>query len=183
VRLVDTAGLRESQDEIEQEGVRRSKLWMEKADLILHLVDSTNPLPVEIEGDAPLWVVSTKSDLLLRDVSHETSRIKGGDDVNTTFTISVKSGEGCLDLRDALKAYLKSFIGGEGALITRERHLSLIKIVETHFQNALQLDYNRDGDRVAEELRLALTAIGKITGHVGVEDMLDKLFREFCIGK
>jgi tRNA modification GTPase len=167
VRLIDTAGLRESADGIENEGMKRTRAWAEKADLIWHLADLRFASETNYK-DA--WLIGTKLDLASKNISYH-------------HNLSSKTGEGCDALTLALEHWVSSYISGEPALLVRERHVVLLKEVYLAIETALAYDFERLPDLVAEEVRIALRAIGRLTGHVGVEEMLDKLFLEFCIGK
>ncbi|MBX9709462.1 MAG: tRNA uridine-5-carboxymethylaminomethyl(34) synthesis GTPase MnmE, partial [Xanthobacteraceae bacterium] len=122
VTLLDTAGLRETDDPVEQEGVRRARERAENADLVLWLVDandaSERPSTSENKNDAPVWLVRNKVDLL-----------KGLDEGRPSqFAISAERGEGIAELITALIDYARNYFGaGEGALISRERHRTLLR--------------------------------------------------------
>jgi tRNA modification GTPase len=172
VLLADTAGLRRSVDSIEQEGVRRALARAEAADLRLVVLDATRPGetvdPQLIDGDA--LVVMNKIDAA------------SGQGVEEALGISVKSGAGMEELLARLTAEVaKRAGGGSGApLITRARHRAALAdcaAALARFADAALPEL------AAEDLRQAARALGRITGRVDVEDMLDLIFREFCIGK
>jgi tRNA modification GTPase len=166
VRLIDTAGLRESDDGIENEGMKRTKAWATKADLIWQLTDLRFASETSYEN---AWTIGTKLDLYPANPALD-------------YCLSSKTGEGCEALLHALEAFVSSYITGEPALLVRERHVVLLKEANNSLITALSL-HDDQSDLIAEEVRMALRAIGRLTGHVGVEEMLDKLFLEFCIGK
>jgi tRNA modification GTPase len=166
VRLIDTAGLRESDDGIENEGMKRTRAWADKADLIWHLTDLRFGCETTYKE---VWTIGTKSDLYAANPAFD-------------YCLSSKTGEGCEALLHALEGFVAGFITGEPALLVRERHIVLLK--EAHSSLLTALSFSDDqSDLIAEEVRTALRAVGRLTGHVGVEEMLDKLFLEFCIGK
>lgn len=176
VRLVDTAGIRETADPVEQEGVRRAVAARHSADMILLLDDGSAPVqadaaPDELKGKL-VRRIGTKSDL-----AGGTGR-EGAD-----LLISVATGQGVTELRDMIASELASRLGSASMLIpARERHrknleTTLSCIMEALSGTAEQLDMR------SEALRLAGHALGRITGRVDVEDLLGIIFSEFCIGK
>lgn len=177
VTLLDTAGVRETDDPVEWEGVRRARERAANADLVLWLVDASSASeksPVsETENHAPVWLVRNKVDLC-------NGLDEGGP---SEFDISAERGEGIAELIAGLVAYARDYFGsGEGALISRERHRTLLR--DTVFALARAEEMSGQGDElIAEELRIAAHALGRLTGRVDVEDLLDVIFREFCIGK
>lgn len=178
VTLLDTAGVRETEDPVEREGVRRARERAAAADLVLWLVDARDsaspPGPVG-ENHAPVWLVRNKIDL--------TGAGAAGSAGPTTFGVSAGRGDGLSDLMAALVAFAGTYFGGsEAALVTRTRHRLLLQDTVTGLDRALAARELGD-ELIAEELRLAARALGRITGRVDVEDLLDVIFRDFCIGK
>ena len=174
VTLVDTAGIRETSGAIESEGIRRALARAEHADITLQLVDSVTIAEsikdIEASSDSRTLVVATKSDLApLPDLP-----IK-------FLPISTRTGAGMDALVEALKAKVaESMDGVASPLITRARHRAAIGealAALTRFDARAALELS------CEELRLAATAIGKITGKIWVDDVLDLVFSRFCIGK
>jgi tRNA modification GTPase len=170
VVVVDTAGLRESSDLIEQEGVSRARARAQDADLVLWLMP-----PDEEEGAPPparrLLKVGTKADL---------SRTRSGCDL----TIAAATGEGLPELIARLEAEAASLMGQGDPVITRERHRNALERAHASLDRADALLIGRGPlELAAEEVRLAARSIGEITGRVDVEDVLDRLFSSFCIGK
>lgn len=166
VMLVDTAGLRETDETVEAEGIRRSRERIAQADLVLALVPPGGAMPDL--GEAPALVVHTKADL------------PGG--ATEGLAVSARTGAGLPALLDALRRRAEDGLGQGDALITRARHRDALERCLGH------LDRLGAGGRdwpelVAEDLRLAVRALGEVGGHVGVEDVLDRLFAGFCIGK
>jgi tRNA modification GTPase len=172
VLLADTAGLRQSVDTIEQEGVRRALARAEAADLRLVILDATRPgesvAPHLIDENA--LVVMNKIDL----APHATIP-------QSALRLSVLSGDGMPDLLSRLTDVVAKRAGDGGApLITRARHREALQ----HCVAALARFADATlPELAAEDLRQAARALGRITGRVDVEDMLDLIFREFCIGK
>ncbi len=168
VLLVDTAGLRESTDPIEAEGVRRARALMERADLVLGLraIDSE---PYQTEQTQSRIAVATKADL-------------DGTVLPGERAISVRSGEGLPELLSVIVAHLRGLGQNEPALLTRERHRVAVAAAIAALERAIR---SRGGpsELSAEDLRLAVSALERLVGRVGVEDVLDTLFAGFCIGK
>jgi tRNA modification GTPase len=168
VTLLDTAGLRETSDPVEQEGVRRARARADAADLVLWLSeDDTRPPGF----GSPVWTVRSKLDL------------GGAAAAPTDHAISVPTGQGIDDLTTALAGFAADQLGrGESGLLTRVRHRQLLEDAVAGLTAAEAA--GKDGEElVAEHLRRAADALGRLTGRIDVEDVLDALFREFCIGK
>jgi tRNA modification GTPase len=174
VTLLDTAGLRDSPDPVEQEGVRRARARIAAADLVLWVVDATAPQPPT--GGARTWTVLNKTDLLAA-AQHKIA--KGRDD---QYSVSALTGDGIDALLDSLLDYARHNFGSiEPALVTRERQRAALTDTVAALSRAVA---TKEGEElVAEELRLAARALGRLTGRVDVEDVLDVIFRDFCIGK
>ena len=271
VTLLDTAGIRESSDPVEQEGVRRARERAATADLVLWVEDAretdanfvisgraqqvrpawagpmtgsgAGPESITPAGDdgfraprlaaprndesmvgaqsekqnrpsAPVvWRVRNKIDLLNIDSSKNEGKAvsfcnneslieanqelkitdnKGLTDRNelifiksdTQFNISALNGAGLDALLAALSRYAENYLAGaESALVTRERHRRALQEAEAASRRALAPEIAGREDLIAEELRLAARALGRLTGRVDVEDVLDVIFRDFCIGK
>ncbi len=175
--LVDTAGLREAEGTVEREGVKRAGARAEEADVVLWLSDLSGPEEVPPPLARSAIRVGTKVDVI--DSAAERSRLAAGFDVLTSAT----TGEGVNDLLTMIGARLGAeFAPGESPLITRERHrVALAGAVEA--MQAGLADETRPLELRAEDLRRAGDAIGRITGRIDVEDLLDVIFRDFCIGK
>lgn len=180
VTLLDTAGVRETDDPVEQEGVRRARERAKNADLVLWLVDASDAagkrLDALSENHAPVWLVRNKVDLM-------PGSPEGSAQSVLQFDLSAAQGEGIPELVEALSAYAQSYFGaGESALISRERHRTLLRDTVAALDRAEHMS-GQGEELVAEELRAAAHALGRLTGRVDVEDLLDVIFREFCIGK
>ena len=186
IRLLDTAGVRETNDPVEQEGVKRSRTAMDQAELLLVLLDGSVPLSEEdqdllaMSQDKRRIVVVNKIDLPDQIQADEFSGFE------PIVRISATTGEGLDDLRDAIRhAVLRAdFEPGERAIVTRARHrASLLKAGESLEDAMESVHADLSGEFVAMDVRGALDALGEITGAVTTDDILDRIFSEFCIGK
>jgi tRNA modification GTPase len=177
VMLLDTAGIRETQDPVEIEGVRRARARAQAADLVLWVTDATAEAGDNGQaGGAEIWQVRNKIDLLGSDpAACQPGRI---------LAVSALTGAGLPELIAALARHAEmALAGAETSLVTRERHrVALRKVVEALDRALAEGPAGRE-DIVAEELRLAGRELGRLTGRVDVEDVLDVIFRDFCIGK
>jgi len=178
VIVADTAGLRDTQDDVESEGVRRAKARAGEADIKILMVEaSTNqhiaPELVTLADDDALFAIN-KCDLL----GHQLQTVLCG---RPTFAISARTGAGLDSLLAALTEAVVERAGlSESPALTRERHRLALKECLECLARALAAPAT---ELLAEDLRLAVRAIGRITGRVDVEGLLDIIFREFCIGK
>lgn len=178
VTVIDTAGIRETDDPVEQEGVRRARARAADADLVLWLADSSG---VESEGQgettAPVWVVRNKIDLGLAD------RPLAESSSGRAFRISASRGDGLPELIAAMVGFAQFYFGSsEGGLIGRTRQRKLLQ--ETAASLGRCVEVIGEGEELAaEELRAAADSLGRLLGRVDVEDILDVIFREFCVGK
>ena len=191
LHIIDTAGLRESLDPIEQEGIRRARAEMEKADLILLLVDATmvdKPLSEEktaaliasygLEG-RELTLILNKIDLLPAGTLQ--SDYEG---LIPHYCLSAKSGEGMTALRQHLVEKTGIQSHQEGQFIARRRHLDVLERVLNLLKEAkCQFDSAPMGELLAEDLRYAQHYLQEITGEFTADDLLGKIFSSFCIGK
>ena len=170
VHIADTAGLRETKDAIEAEGVRRALAQARNSDLVLLLRDGTIPY-TEYLDFTPDLLVWNKSDLA-------GFKNPGG------VALSLKSGDGLRELLDVLTALVAERLEakGEAPALTRPRHRAALSEALDRLRHSLTAPRDRP-ELFAEDLRLALRAIGRITGQVDVEELLDQVFRDFCIGK
>ena len=182
IELVDTAGLRENPDQIEAEGIRRAKAALKSADAALWIQDATtddsDDEPGEaLPGDLPVVKVRNKTDL-----TGETASTSS--DTNETINFSATTGAGLEALTDRIKTLAGYQDLGKGAFTARQRHLDALLRAKNHFQLGKKaLDETRSGEIFAEELRLAQQALGEITGAFSSDDLLGRIFSEFCIGK
>jgi tRNA modification GTPase len=194
VTLLDTAGIRESDDPVEREGVARARARAAAADLLLWLTESEGPNrdseikaanPGSAQGSGPeTWVVRTKIDLGPAKAGEQNARTMLGPEVSRFYELSALTGEGLDHLLSDLAAFAKSALESrEPALITRERQRRLLEQAESALNRAVAQGEAGREDTFAEELRVAAQALGRLTGRVDVEDLLDVIFRDFCIGK
>lgn len=180
VTLVDTAGLREAAGVVEREGIRRALERGERADLVLWLqapdVEAGEPPSV---GDCPIWRVDGKGDL--RSAEDETSVLPDG--TERRLRISARSGVGLEALVDALAdAAAEGFAVRSGGIgPTRERHRVLLESLRRHLGEAIR--HRNEPELLAERLRWGSDDLGRLTGRIDVEDLLDHIFGAFCIGK
>lgn len=171
VILADTAGLRETSEEIEQEGIRRAVKKATEADLIIHLIDSTQPADASsfLTGIQPdkILTVYNKSDIT--PISEQ------------TLSVSAKTGQGIDVLWNQIKQILSSQMAVcDKAVITRERYRVALNECVVQLTQALN---QTEIELKAENLRLAAKALGRITGRIEADELLDVIFRDFCIGK
>ncbi|MFH0954032.1 MAG: tRNA uridine-5-carboxymethylaminomethyl(34) synthesis GTPase MnmE [Verrucomicrobiota bacterium] len=187
IRLVDTAGLREAQSEIEQEGIRRTKAHMQKADLHLYVVDASAPLEAEDRdrlktlGDERTVVVLNKTDL---------GRVVKAEDVPGFAAVetSLVKGVGVDEVRREMSLKLESGVdlSAPPHAVISERHRQLLTETGGEIGKALELLEKGPGDNTvlaAECLRSALESVGSATGRVYQEELLASIFSRFCIGK
>ncbi len=177
VTVVDTAGIRETEDPVEQEGVRRARARAAEADLVLWLVDGPHAEAAH-EVSAPTWTVRNKIDLD-GDASESAHamvalRQKG---TEADFEISAGRGDGIAKLISALVAFAQDFFGSdEHGLITRDRQRNLLQQTAASLQRSIVM-FERGEELVAEDLRAAAYSLGRLLGRVDVEDILDVIFR------
>ena len=181
VELIDTAGLRDDPDRIEAEGIRRAREALARADAVLWMEDAAAPdprAPAEtLPEDIPVVRVRNKIDL-----TGETPGVAAGDPA--AVSVSARTGAGL----DALRQLLRDLAGGrdtgEGAFTARQRHLDALAAAGEHFRAAkAALEEARAGELTAEELKLAQHALAEITGGITSDELLGRIFGEFCIGK
>jgi tRNA modification GTPase len=189
VTFLDTAGIRDSTDPIEQEGIRRARERAAGADLVLWVLDASvgGAIAVDaLEGEFPKtikWIIWNKIDLVtvlriktLRSVIHKLDY--------SVYFLSARDETGFAEFLAALSEHARSHLGStEPALITRERHRHLLHATVVALDRALGAAAPEKEDLVAEDLRLAARELGRLTGRVDVEDVLDVIFRDFCVGK
>lgn len=175
VVLIDTAGIRDSADPIEREGIERARTKASRADLVLWLL----PHNTDSERESPPFdqavLVRTKSD-----ISPDSPPKHSKESVN----ISAMTGAGIDDLLAIVSERAAASFTAGSPLITRHRHRQALTEVATCLKTAIHLfEIRADDELTAEELRLALRGLGRVTGRVDVEDILGALFSGFCIGK
>ena len=182
ITLVDTAGLRESPDVIESEGIRRARAELLRADLAILVVAPEDEVRIdalrtEVPTGAAVLVVHNKSDLADRSSIEPI-------DANDHVHVSAKTGIGLDHLRAAIRRHAGLGDGAEGSFSARARHVAALQRVREALANARhRLVHDRAGELVAEELRLAQHALSEITGEFSADDLLGVIFSSFCIGK
>lgn len=189
LHIIDTAGLRESPDVVEQIGIERAWQEIENADRVLFMLDGTttdelDPAKIwpdfveRLPANIGMTVVRNKADL-----TGETLDISE-DHGHPVYRISAKTGLGLDSLRDHLKAIMGYQGNTEGGFMARRRHLEALDIASVHVDNGkVQLEEFMAGELLAEELRLAQEALSEITGEFTSDDLLGRIFSSFCIGK
>lgn len=191
LHVIDTAGLRESEDRIEQEGVRRALVEIDKADRVLLVVDSSIPyadhqqqqflqefFPNNKSITSRLTIIRNKIDL-----TAEEPVLKAVGNL-VEITLSAQTGAGVELLREHLKTCIGYVADSEGNFIARRRHLEALGRAEQFLVNGLeQLENYRAGELLAEDLRGAQQVLGEITGEFTADDLLGRIFASFCIGK
>lgn len=185
--IFDTAGLRDSEDPVEQEGIHRARIEIERADHVLFVVDSTEDCSVDLAEPWPdflsplsnrcAWtLVLNKTDIARKIMRPEYSGFP-------VIALSAKTGDGM----DALCQHLKAaagFVSGESSLfVARRRHLDALQRAMNELVHAQAAAKTRAGELIAEDLRHAQYALGEITGEFSNEDLLTEIFANFCIGK
>jgi tRNA modification GTPase len=187
VHLVDTAGLRETNDIVEKMGIARTRSVIEKADLVLLLMDSRQGITPDDEAilvslPAPLPVLHVYNKIDLLGAPEPAKSRKSFAEVY----LSAKTGAGIETLRQKLleMAGWQSQAMGEGVFMARQRHLHALFTAREHLENAAALlGDGKESDLLAEELRLAQRALSSITGEFTADDLLGEIFSRFCIGK
>jgi tRNA modification GTPase len=176
VTLIDTAGVRETDDPVEQEGVRRARARAGEADLVLWLVDAEHD-GARADGAGPMWVVRNKIDLDAGEPA------VSGKAAGSDFRISAGQGDGIVELMAALLVFAQDSLGaGEDALIGRQRQRELLEQTCGALHRSITTIASGE-ELAAEDLRMAAYCLGRLLGRVDVEDILDVIFRDFCIGK
>jgi tRNA modification GTPase len=188
VTMIDTAGIRQTDDPVEQEGVRRAKMRTAEADLVLWMTDARQA-QCAIATDAwasnaTVWKVRNKIDLDTENAVGARGPVglpEQGD--RAEYRVSASRGDGIPDLTAALVAFARNYFGaGEGALIGRERQRKLLTETAGSLRRCVSV-MGEGEELAAEELRRASDFLGRLLGRVDVEDVLDAVFREFCVGK
>jgi tRNA modification GTPase len=221
VTLLDTAGIRPTDDPVELEGVRRAQERASAADLVLWVVDAGEPMAEpQSRAEQAVWIVENKADLIagttdrsfkkdesllsssvnpllaklgknrLTPAGHRRNELSSDKTESRStssdrpFRVSALTGSGMDKLLGALTRHAAGFLGaGEPALLTRARHRQALESTLAALRRALVEPAASREDLIAEELRLAAMALGRLTGRIDVEDVLDVIFRDFCIGK
>ena len=185
VEFVDTAGLRDDAENIEAEGIRRAQTALKEADVALWVLDATGDDPNDNNDGAARAALADLPTLIVRNKIDLTDDTPGvSKDNESTINLSAKTGAGIDSLIAAIKALAGYSETHEGAFSARRRHLEALASAEQHFRAGVRaLEQERAGELFAEELKLARQALGSITGELSSDDLLGKIFAEFCIGK
>lgn len=185
LHIIDTAGLRESEDVVEQEGIKRTWKEIEQADCALLLIDDAKGMIEEdqdivsrLPGNLAITLVRNKIDL------SGNSAGKTEDAERVEISLSAKSGQGVSLLKEHLKVIMGYTGMTEGVFLARRRHLDALQRAKDFVLNGQkQLHESAAGELLAEDLRQAQHAMGEITGFVSSDDLLGRIFSSFCIGK
>lgn len=182
VHVADTAGIRESTDQVEAEGVRRARATFMTADLVLLVLDSTQALKpqlalrTEVPDNIPCIEVHNKLDLITTKST--------ADEASKKVWVSAKTGQGLDRLIHTIKSIVGATESYEGVFSARTRHLEALKRTQEHIKAGhQQLEQYNSPETLAEELRLAQKSLGEITGEYLPDDLLGAIFSSFCIGK
>jgi tRNA modification GTPase len=182
LNIIDTAGLHNSEDKVEQEGIKRAHSEIERADVILMVFDAQDKipdlsiLPSGIEGK-PIILIKNKVDLTGESVGIIHS------DEQTQLSLSAKQSQGIDLLRQELSSIAGLSDTGEGVLLARKRHIIALESALDSTRHALEQLNNSASELVAEDLRQAAQNLGSITGEFSSDDLLGEIFSSFCIGK
>ena len=186
VHLADTAGIRETSDRIEAEGVRRARQALESADIVLLVEDVTAAheesasLAAELSSKTGCIRVANKIDLEMTAYRNRAEQGGSAPDV----WISAKTGQGMDELRARIRESVGAADHAEGSFSARQRHIDALKRAGRHLAvGKEQLEISMAGELLAEELRLAQRALGEITGEFLPDDLLGEIFSNFCVGK
>lgn len=182
LHIIDTAGLRESDNPVEKEGIRRAHEEIKKADEILLLIDVSDPehqsILTSFSSDAPITKIYNKIDLL--GIDPEINQSAQGKQIY----LSLKTGQGMALLKQHLKETAGFKGNNENVFIARRRHIEALQKSLNFVQSALmQSKTNKAGELVAEDLKLSQQCLTEITGEFSSDDLLGKIFSSFCIGK
>jgi tRNA modification GTPase len=188
--VLDTAGIRDTDDPVEREGVRRASEQAAGADLVLWVLDATAALSRATLADmvaawaqsgTTSWIVVNKIDLIVADAM---TNVESGFEAElTVHSLSSKTAIGVDGLVNALSRFAEHYFTAEPALVTRARQRAHLTETVVALRGAQQAALDGRDEIVAEQLRLGTRALGKLLGRVDVEDVLDVIFRDFCIGK
>jgi tRNA modification GTPase len=188
VTLLDTAGIRDSDEPVEQEGVRRARERAAAADLVLWVIDgSASGVAAEDQpkslANTAIWLVRNKIDQADKN-SYAGAAELDNSEYEFMLSISALRGVGMEALTGALSSYAKTYFAStESVIVTRARHRRALEETVAALDRAVIRGHSNDEELIAEELRSAATTLGRLTGRVDVEDILDVIFRDFCIGK
>lgn len=184
LHILDTAGLRESGDIVEQEGMRRTWQAVEQADMLLVLVDDAQGFS-EVEQSILARVGAKLHRVVLYNKCDKTGRAAGivSTDPYPVIAISATQGDGLPELSATIRRMVGMQQRAEGSFMARRRHVTALQCAATNLQQASDQAKRRQGELVAEELKQVQKHLGEITGEVSSDDLLGEIFSSFCIGK
>lgn len=191
VRLVDTAGLRATTDRVEALGIERSRQWAERGDLVLWVIDHSRPIPAtarelleaHLGGERRVLIARNKQDLPPGLAPEDEALLARASDL-VEVALGAAEPRGAEALLEALGEAVAELTAGEGVLLSRARHLSCVREALEATRRARQaLDRGAELELLALDVREALDALGEIVGEVRAEDILARIFAEFCVGK
>ena len=186
IRLVDTAGVRETEDIVEQEGIKRTRAAQDEADLLLLMLDGSVPLAAD--DRELLHAVRDRKHLVLLNKADLADRVEtdAGLAGHSVYPISAKTGLGIEKVKSALRAQLVSggFEAAESVTVTNVRHRDALRRAGESLGEALEsVQCGMAGELVSIDVRAAADALGEITGAITTDEILGRIFSEFCIGK
>jgi tRNA modification GTPase len=185
LKIIDTAGIRETEDVVEKIGVEKSKEKIEEADLIIMMLDISNELDEE-DKEIINYIKDKKYIILLNkaDLDKKIDLTEYGID-GDVLEVSAKTGEGLINLKDTIKnMFFKGEIAATEVMITNNRHKeALLRAKERCIAALDTLESKLSIDLASIDVRSAWSFLGEITGETMEEDIIDKIFSEFCIGK
>ena len=194
LRLLDTAGIRDTTDPVELEGVRRSRDAVEQAELIFHVLDASQPLSAEDEAlllssrGRPCLILRNKIDLSPGHSEQDLREMLVSRHIQPAAVVNLSAitGQGLDRLREAVRSWCgsPSQEPSEAAAVTRLRHAEALGRARTSLQQVISsIEADQPAECVAMDLRVAADALGELTGAITTEDVLNRIFSEFCIGK
>jgi len=193
-RFIDTAGLRETKDEIEGEGIRRAYEKIKKAGIVLLMVESNDDISAVMpiissvrevinESEAQSFLLQNKADIHSA-VALESAKLQQQIPRMSTFLISAKTGKGISELTDAMVNSVQAMKGKADIVLSNMRHVEALKNAQEALDRALEaLNSGIPSDLVSQDLREVLHHLGLITGEISTDEVLGKIFSSFCIGK
>jgi tRNA modification GTPase len=192
IRIIDTAGIRDTDDLVEREGVIRTRQAVRQADLLLLVLDLTQEISpeermlIEETANKKRLIVFNKADLRSKgSLNRETTERLEGISGQTVY-ISAITGHGLEDLKSAILEQIRTGIvlSGEREAMINTRHKSVLLTAKAHLISALTtVNEKAHEELIAVDIRAAVDRLGEITGTTATEDLLDRIFKEFCIGK
>ena len=183
VKLIDTAGLRETEDPIERIGIDRTLEAIERADVVLRLTEAADPSALASDVAYRMASRHLRAGVVILDVVNKADLARPEHSGKDTYVISAITREGIDALCEKLKSIAGVADGNEGEFMARSRHLACLARSKEHARNALNGLDGMPLEVVAEELRLCSHALGEIVGQTLADDLLGMIFSKFCIGK